>query len=120
MHCISNCNCASFEPIFENVRDAAYSIIEAKGATYYAIAESVRRIVSAIIRDEHTILPVSALLNGEYGLRDICLGIPCVIGAQGIEKVLEIPLDKKEETRLMRSASALHSTIETLGLSLQI
>lgn len=106
-----------FEKIFESIRDAAYGIIDAKGATYYAIAESVKRIVSAIVRDERTILPVTALLNGQYGLYDICLGIPCVIGKNGIEEVLEIPLSGSEKDNLMRSAAILHSTIGNLGMS---
>lgn len=105
-----------FEKIFENIRDAAYEIIEAKGATYYAIAESVKRIVRAIVRDEHAILPVSALLTGQYGISDICLGMPCVIGSNGIEEILEIPLNKSEKDNLMRSASILHSTVRNLGI----
>ena len=118
--CVKGCTCSSFDSVFEDVRDAAYGIIEAKGATYYAIAEAVKRIASAIVRDEHAILPVSALLDGQYGLKDVCLGVPCVIGANGIEKILEIPLAKTEGDKLMRSASALHSTIQTLGLSLRV
>lgn len=113
---VCDCSEASLRSTFENVRDAAYSIIEAKGATYYAIAEAVKRIVTAIVRDEHTILPVSALLTGEYGIRDVCLGVPCVIGNNGIEKILEIPLSESEMTDFRRSANALRDTIGTLGI----
>lgn len=109
-----------FGEIFEAIRDAAYGIIEAKGATYYAIAESVKRIVRAIVRDEHAILPVSALLTGQYGINDICLGVPCVIGSNGIEEILEIPLSKSEHDDLMRSASILHSTVRNLGIELTV
>lgn len=118
--CADNCSSSTFEKIFENVRDSAYSIIEAKGATYYAIAEAVKRIVQAIVRDEHAILPVSALLNGEYGINGICLGVPCVIGANGIEKILEIPLSKEERVKLQHSASTIHSTVSNLGLQLTV
>jgi L-lactate dehydrogenase len=109
-----------FEEIFEGIRDAAYGIIAAKGATYYAIAESVKRIVRAIVRDEHAILPVSSLLTGEYGIKDICLGVPCVIGSNGVEQILEIPLSKSEHNSLMRSASILHSTFRNLGIEAKV
>ena len=114
--CSNNCDFGKLNEIFVDVRDAAYRIIEAKGATYYAIAEAVKRIVEAIVRDERAILPVSAYLEGQYGIKDLCLGVPCVIGANGIESVLEIPLSKEEEQRLLYSASVLHSTIEKLKI----
>lgn len=115
--CSQTCDRLEFREMFENVRDAAYRIIEAKGATYYAIAEAVRRIVSAIVQDEHTILPVSALADGHYGLSDVCMGLPCIIGKNGIEQVLEIPLNAEEEHRLRESASALHTVLDSLGLA---
>ena len=114
--CSSDCNFGKLNEIFVEVRDAAYRIIEAKGATYYAIAEAVKRIVEAIVRDERAILPISAYLEGQYGIKDLCLGVPCVIGANGIESILEIPLSKEEEQRLLYSASVLHSTIEMLKI----
>ncbi len=119
-HCVNGFTVAEFEKVFEDVRDAAYSIIDAKGATYYAIAEAVRRIVQAIVRDEHTILPVSALLNGEYGISGVCLGVPCVVGANGIEDILEIPLSEHEMNRLKFSASKLQDNISTLRLPLKV
>ena len=106
----------SLNQTFENVRDAAYSIINAKGATYYAIAETVKRIVTAIVRDERTILPVSALLTGQYGLSDVCLGVPCVVGINGIEEILEIPLNNKEKADFIESANTLQKTIGMLGI----
>lgn len=118
--CAEGCSESTFEKIFEDVRDSAYSIISAKGATYYAIAEAVKRIVQAIVRDERAILPVSALLNGQYGINGICLGVPCVIGSNGIEEVLEIPLNKEEQIKLQHSASTIHSTVSNLGLQLTV
>ena len=103
---------SAFQSTFESVRDAAYSIIEAKGATYYAIAEAVKRIV----RDERTILPVSTLLTGQYGISDVCLGIPCVVGKNGIEEILEIPLNETEKKNIIRSANALQNAIATIGM----
>lgn len=118
--CCNNCNENTFEQIFENVRDSAYRIIEAKGSTYYAIAEAVRRIVEAIVRDERAILPVSALLNGQYGVNGICMGVPCVVGKNGIEEILEIPLNEEEKNRLTQSASTLHSTLNNLRLTITV
>ena len=71
------------EEIYENVKNSAYKIIEAKGATYYAIAESVKRIVAAILRDENSILPVSALVDGHYGLEGVYMSLPCIVNRSG-------------------------------------
>ena len=113
---VCDCNDSALQTTFESVRDAAYSIIEAKGATYYAIAEAVKRIVTAIVRDERTILPVSTLLTGQYGISDVCLGVPCVVGKNGVEEILEIPLSKTERKNFIRSANALQNAISTIGM----
>lgn len=110
------CTQKDFDELFESVRDSAYRIIRAKGATCYAIAEAVRRIVSAIVRDEHTILTVSTLIRGHYGLNDVCLGVPCVIGAGGIEQVLDIPLDSREKKLIENSAYAIKEVIRSADL----
>lgn len=102
------------EGLFREARDSAYGIIEAKGATYYAIAESVKRIVAAIVRDENTILPVSAPVDGHYGLEDVYMSLPCIINKSGIKQVLEIPLNDEEENRLHRSARTLQSAIREI------
>ncbi len=114
--CGKSCDITSLYPIYEDVRNSAYKIIEAKGATYYAIAESVRRIVSAIVRDEDSILPVSSLVEGHYGLNDICLGLPSIIGKDGVRQVLEIALDESESARLHESAEKLKAVIDSLGI----
>lgn len=113
---VCDCNDSALQKTFESVRDAAYSIIEAKGATYYAIAEAVKRIVTAIVRDERTILPVSTLLTGQYGISDVCLGVPCVVGKNGVEEILEIPLSETERKNFIRSANALQNAISTIGM----
>lgn len=106
----------SMKRLYEEVRDSAYQIIERKGATYYGIAMAVARIAESIVKDEQAVLPVSAALHGEYGLFGIALSIPSVIGKNGIEKVLEIPLDEPERKALWASAEQLKSVIETLKL----
>ena len=83
----------SMDRIYQSVRDSAYEIIEKKGATYYGVAMAVCRIAESVIRNEHSIMPISVYLDGLYGLHDICLSIPTVVGQEGAEKVLDIPLD---------------------------
>lgn len=109
--CVEGPGVDRLHELFENVKNSAYHIIEAKGATYYAIAESVRRIAEAIVRDEDTILPVSSLLTGQYGLTDICLSLPCVVGANGIHQTLEIPLSEEETNRLRKSAEIIREVL---------
>lgn len=100
--------------IYERVRDSAYAIIKRKGATYYGIAMAVARIAAAIVRDEHAVLPVSTVLGGEYGLSGLALSIPSIIGKDGVEAVLEIPLSERERSALSDSAAQLRRVIATL------
>lgn len=102
--------------LYEDVRDSAYKIIEKKGATYYGIAMAVRRIAECILRNEHSILPVSSLIEGHYGLSGLCMGVPTIVGSEGVEKVLDIPLDKEEQLQLARSAEALKKVLDSLNL----
>ena len=95
------------ERIFRETRDAAYRIIERKGATYYAVAAGLVRIVEAILRAQRSILTVSSLVDGPHGLRDVCLSLPAVLGRGGIERVLALELDPAEEAALQRSAAVL-------------
>lgn len=105
---------AMLHQIYEDVRDAAYSIIESKGATYYGIGMAVRRIAEAIVRDEHSVLPVSSLIQGHYGVDGICLGLPSIVGKNGVEAVLDIPLSTEELSRLQSSAQKMKALIEQL------
>lgn len=97
--------------IYRAVRDSAYEIIERKGATYYGIGMAAARIAEAIVRDSHTITPVSVLLNGEYGLSDLCLSIPTIIGRDGAEQVLEIEFNAEENEKLKKSAQELKQVL---------
>lgn len=103
------------QQIYENVRDAAYTIIESKGATYYGIGMAVRRIVEAIVRDEHSVLPVSSMISGHYGVEGICLGLPSIVGRGGAEAVLDIPLSQEELARLQSSARKMQELIDEVG-----
>lgn len=106
-HCEGALDQQTADRIEEEVRRAAYTIIGLKGATCYAVALAVRRIAEAIVRDERSILTVSSLLSGQYGLSDVCLSLPAVVGANGIERVLTVPLSDAEQQRLHDSARAV-------------
>ena len=93
--------------IYCSVRDSAYEIIKRKGATYYGIGMAAAKIAEALVRDSHTVAPVSVHLNGEYGLRDLCLSIPTVLGKNGAEQILEINFNEAEKRKLWHSAEEL-------------
>lgn len=96
---------------YQKTRDAAKSIITAKGATYYAIGVVINQIVDAILRDTKRVFPVSLSLDGEYMQNKVALSIPCVVGKNGVEKILEIPLSEQEKASLNQSAIILKQYI---------
>lgn len=101
--------------LYVKTRDAAYEIIEKKGATYYAIAVSVRRIVECIIGNENSILTVSSLLDGEYGIRNICLSVPTIVNSRGADVVLEVKFSDDEHNALIKSADTLSKLARDIG-----
>ncbi len=105
---------AALQKIFEQTRDAAYSIIEKKGATYYAIGLGLLSIVEAILRDQHTVMTVSSLMHGQYGVNDMCVSLPSIVGAQGVEEVLNLSLSTEEEEAFRRSAETLKERLRQL------
>lgn len=102
--------------IFEDVRNAAYKIIEAKGATYYGVAMALVRIVQAILGDENSILPVSTLVRDYYGISEVCLGLPSIINREGVNNSLGLNLSALEQRQLGESAKTLKRIIEQLKL----
>jgi len=96
-------------------KNAAYDIIDKKGATYYAVALAVRRIAECITGNENSILTVSSYLDGEYGIRDVCLSVPTIVNAHGIEKVIEVPFDECEIQALRHSADTLKALAAQIG-----
>jgi L-lactate dehydrogenase len=106
---------AALDAIFEGTRDAAYRIIERKGATYYAVAAGLVRIVQAILRDQHTVLSVSSLIRDYNGIDDVYLSLPAVVGRDGVERILPLSLSADEAAGLRRSARLLRETIDALG-----
>lgn len=99
------------------VRGAAYALIEQKGSTCYAVALAMRRIATAVLRNEQSILTVSTLLNGECGLYDVALSLPCVVGREGIVRVLNTPLSPEEQEALRASAHAIRATLPDYELA---
>jgi L-lactate dehydrogenase len=104
------------EGVFDRVKNAAARIIEKKGATYYAIALAVNRITEAILRDENSVHCVSSLIEGRYGISDICLSLPTVLDGGCRSRVLELPLTEEEERGLRRSAEVLSEAISKVDL----
>lgn len=98
--------------IFADTKDAAYQIINAKGATFYAIALALDRICAAILDNESSVLTVSTLIDGMYGVNDVYLGVPCIVDHTGVHKVLELPLDEQELALFRQSAETLKKQIE--------
>ena len=102
--------------LYREVRDSANEIIKRKGATYYGIAMAVGRIAECIVKDEHAILPISVTLEGEYGLNGVALSVPAIVGKNGLEKVLEIPLGETERSALSTSVQQLREAVSSLEL----
>ena len=112
----NQCGKAELKEIEDDVRTAGAKVIGYKGATYYAIALSVLRICECILRDTDSILTVSGLLHGEYGIDDVCLSIPYVVNAHGRKRAVTPPLLPEEERLLLRSADTLKSAIASLEI----
>jgi L-lactate dehydrogenase len=102
------------QEIFEDVKNSAYHIIDYKGATNFAVGQALVRIVQAILRDSNSVLTVSVMLKGEYGLEDICLSVPCIVSKDGIERVLVANLSEAEQQALHHSASVLKESMAGL------
>ena len=98
--------------IADEVKNSAYEIIAKKKATYYGIAMSVRRICQAIIRDEKSILPISSMMHGEYGIAGVSLSMPAIVGKDGMEGRVPIRLSERERAMLQKSADTLRTIAE--------
>ncbi|GEA88282.1 L-lactate dehydrogenase [Cellulomonas sp. 179-A 4D5 NHS] len=101
--------------IAREVVESAYRIIEGKGATNYAVALAGSRIIEAVIKDEQRILPVSSLLDGYHGIRDVCLSVPALVGREGVGERLEVPMSADELAGLRRSAETLRAVARRFG-----
>ena len=107
---------ADYEQMFSEMIKSGSTIIKAKGATYYAIAASVLHLLKAVLYDTHTIMPLSALVHGEYGADNVCMGVPCKVGVNGIEKIADLLLTPQEQALFDRKIASLTATYDVLGL----
>ena len=103
---------AELVELFEGVRDAAYTIINKKGATYYGIAVALARITKAILDDENAVLPLSVFQEGQYGVSNVFIGQPAIVGAHGIVRPVNIPLNDAEQQKMKASADELQAIID--------
>ena len=102
--------------ISEEVRTAAYKIIEAKNATYYGIGMALTRITKAVLGNENSVMTVSAMLRGEYGQNGVFVGVPCIINQNGIQRVLPLSLEEGELEKLNSSCEVLKESYHALGM----
>lgn len=110
------CDMNDLDKMYQDVKNAAYDIIRKKGATYYAIAVAVSRICEAIVGDENSILTVSGIFEGEYGIRDVALSVPTMVGKGGVERIFEVPFGKEEMKGLNDSAVTLSDLLRQIGM----
>lgn len=110
------CTDAILDDIFIQTREAAYEIIQRKGATYYAIGAGLLRIAEAILRDQSTVLSISSLMKGFSDIGDVCFSLPTIVDRGGVEKVIHLNLDEKEQQGLLQSARVLRGIIDQLDL----
>ncbi len=103
------------EKIALDVKNAAYDIINKKGATYYAVALGVNRIFEALVNNENSILTVSSILSGQYGINDVALSLPAIINSGGAQGLIEVPLNDNETRELQKSAQTLKELIRDIG-----
>jgi malate dehydrogenase len=85
-------------------------------SAFFAPGAAIAQMVSAVVRDQKRLLPCSVYLDGEYGERDVCIGVPVVLGASGIERIVELPLNETERTAFAASANAVREMLGALAL----
>jgi malate dehydrogenase len=102
--------------IFENTKGVAAQVISLKGATTHAPGNAVATMIESVIKNKRSIIPVSTLLEGEYGAEDVCIGVPAIIGSQGVEKIIELPLDNSEQAIFSKGVGSVKEALSTLKL----
>ncbi len=102
--------------IFEKTKNVAAEVISLKGATVYAPGNAVATMIESIVKDKKMVIPVSAYVEGEYGISELCIGVPVVLGSQGIEKIIELELDKSERSIFDLGVKSVKEAIKSLGL----
>jgi malate dehydrogenase len=103
------------EDLATKTKKIAAEVISLKGATVYAPGNAVSTMIESIVKNKRTILPVSALLEGEYGYSDVCIGVPCVLGNEGIGKIIELKLNEKEQKVFDLGIQSVKSAIKSFS-----
>jgi L-lactate dehydrogenase len=98
--------------VFEDTKTSGAQVIKLKGGSGFAVGLSIREVVHSILLDSRRVLPVSTLMNGAYGIKDVCLSVPTVVGCGGARQQIELPLTMKERMGLQQSAKVLRETID--------
>ncbi len=114
---LAECTPGFQNAVFERTRGSGAEVIKKKGGAGWAVGIAIRDVIHAVLLNKRTLLPVSSLIQGAYGLRDICLSVPSVVGRQGVEKHVEIKLWPKEQMALQQSAKALKETLGKVGVN---
>lgn len=112
--CGRGCSQERLHGIVERVKAAAYEIINLKGSTYFAIALGTTRMIEAVLRDQNTVVTASTLLRGQYGIEDVCLSLPVVLGRSGVNRIIEMQISPEEIQALRRSAEILQKVLDQL------
>jgi malate dehydrogenase len=102
--------------IFEKTRKVAAEVIALKGATVYAPGNAIATMLESSIRDKKLVIPVSAMLEGEYGVSDLCIGVPAIIGAGGVERIIELRLDSFEQDIFSRGVASVNEAVKALPI----
>jgi malate dehydrogenase len=102
--------------IFEKTRKVAADVIALKGATVHAPGNAIATMLESVIRDKKLVIPVSTLLEGEYGFYDLCIGVPVIIGAEGVERIIELKLDSFEQDIFSKGVASVKEAIKALPL----
>ncbi len=102
--------------LVEDTRRVAAEVIRLKGATIFAPANAITEMVDSIVKDKKSVIPVASYLEGEYGVKDICIGVPAIIGRNGIEKIIEVELNEEEKDIFNKGVESIRSAISTLAL----
>jgi malate dehydrogenase len=103
------------EDLYEKTKQVAAEVIKYKGATVYAPGNAVATMVESIVKDKKALIPISAYLDGQYGVHDICIGVPAVVGKNGIEKIMELPLDEFEKNEFIKGVDGVKKAISDVS-----
>jgi len=104
------------EELVQNIRQVAAKVIELKGATIHAPGNAISSIIESVVKDQKKIIPVATALDGEYGYSDVTIGVPAVIGRNGVEKIIELDLNDEEKEWIKKSVDSVKNAISNISI----